>query len=435
MSNVVLLCTVGGSHQPIVKAIRSLAPAYVCFFCTSNDPESGKQGSLSQVTGTGNVIKASPSDARPTLPNIPRQAGLDADGFEHCIVPADDLDGGVIAMRAATDALAARFSGTRFVADYSGGTKTMTAALVCVALDRDDVDLQLVTGARPDLDRVADGTEQPMTASVARLRLDRAMGPYLSAWRRYAYHEAAAGLGAIRIAVDAPDRARLGLASVLSSALARWDDFDHAGAFGLLKPYAARVAPSYPSMVPTLRLLAGKNGPQQEPARLLDLWLNAQRRAAQGRYDDAVARVYRMIEWTGQWLLRTKLGADTADFAADLLPPQVEAHPDGDGKVKLGLWDAWQVVKSRLKPGPAHDMIANCGSELRDLLRIRNDSILAHGFTPVQKPSWERMESWVENRFLPVLDHYARAAGLKKPLDQLPIEPPESVRTPVGTHT
>ena len=138
-------------------------------------------------------------------------------------------------------------------------------------------------------------------------------------------------------------------------------------------------------MLPTLRLLAG-NGPQQEPARLLDLWLNAERRAAQGRYDDAVARVYRMIEWTGQWLLRTKLGADTADFAADLLPLHVLAHPDGDGKVKLGLWDAWQVVKSHLKPGPAHDLIANRGSELRDLLRIRNDSILAHGFTPVQKP-------------------------------------------------
>ena len=302
-----------------------------------------KQGSLSQITGRGNVIKASPSNALPTLPNIPCQADLDEDRFEHCIVPADDLDGAVIAMRGATGALAARLPRTRMVADYSGGTKTMTAALVCVALERDDVDLQLVTGARPDLDRVADGTEQPMTASVARLRLDRAMGPYLSAWRRYAYDEAATGLDRIRIAADAPDRARLGLASALIRALARWDDFDHAGALLILEPFVARFAQSYPSMLPTLRLLAGI-GPQQEPARLLDLWLNAQRRAAQGRYDDAVARVYRMIEWTAQWLLQSQLGADTADFPDDRLPPQVEACRDRDGEVKLGLWDAWQVA-------------------------------------------------------------------------------------------
>ena len=264
MSHPILLCTVGGSHQPIVKSIRSIGSAYVCFFCTDNDPETGKQGSLSQVTGTGNVIKASRCDTRPTLPNIPRQAGLDEDRFEHRIVPADDLDGAVIAMRGAIAALAARFPAARFVADYTGGTKTMTAALVCVALERDDVDLQLVTGARPDLDRVADGTEQPMTASVARLRLDRAMAPYLAAWRRYAYDEAAAGLSCfcadlrIRIAADAPDRARLGLARVLSQALARWDDFDHAGALqDCWNPLPARFARSYPSMLPTLSPILG----------------------------------------------------------------------------------------------------------------------------------------------------------------------------------
>ena len=195
MSSSVLLCTVGGSHQPIVKSIRSISWLYVCFFCTDNDPETGKQGSLSQVTCTGNVIKARRCDTRPTLPNIPRQAGLDEDRFEHRIVPADDLDGAVIAMRGAIGALAARFPAARFVADYTGGTKTMTAALVCVALERDDVALQLVTGARPDLDRVTDGTEQAMTASVARLRLDLAMAPYLAAWRRYAYDEAAAWAG------------------------------------------------------------------------------------------------------------------------------------------------------------------------------------------------------------------------------------------------
>ena len=99
----------------------------------------------------------------------------------------------------------------------------MTAALVCAALQSDDVELQLVSGARRDLVGVVDGTEQAMTASAARLRLERAMAPYLAAWKRYAYQEAAAGLERIRVAADAPDRQRLNLALVLSRALAQWD--------------------------------------------------------------------------------------------------------------------------------------------------------------------------------------------------------------------
>ena len=99
---------------------------------------------------------------------------------------------------------------------------------------------------------------------------------------RSASKTAQLALDRIRIAADAPDRARLGLARVLSQALARWDDFDHAGALGLLEPFAARFARSYPSMLPTLRRLAGETHPQQDPARLFDLWLNAQRRASPG---------------------------------------------------------------------------------------------------------------------------------------------------------
>ena len=427
MSDLILLSTVGGSYQPIIKAIRSIAPRHVCFFCTEDDRHTGERGSISQVNGSGNVIKANPNDGRPTLPNIPTQAGLTDDRFEVRIVPSDDLDGAYVAMLGAISLLGGRFPGARFVADYTGGTKTMTAALVCAALQGNEVELQLVSGARRDLVGVVDGTEQAMTASVDRLRLERAMAPYLAAWKRYAYQEAAAGLERIRVAANAPDRQRLNLALVLSRALARWDDFDHVGALMLIDPYAGPVARSYPSLRPTLRLLTQETDPKREPARLFDLWLNAQRRASQGRFDDAVARIYRLIEWTAQWLIRTKLKADTGDFPEHLLPE--DARPNGQGRIKLPLWAAWQVVRSHVQ-GPAHDLIASHGKELRDLLSIRNDSILAHGFAPVPQASWDRMQQWAQDRFLPVLHHYAKETGVKKPLQQLPTDPPEPTATP-----
>ena len=424
MSDLILLSTVGGSHQPILKAIRSLAPRYACFFCTEDNRQTGQRGSLSQVTGSGNVIRANPHDDRPTMPNIPTQAGLADDSFKFRIVPSDDLDGAFFEMLATIDRLRQRFPGARFVVDYTGGTKTMTAALVCAALHRDEVELQLVSGARRDLVGVVDGTELAMTASAARLRLERAMAPYLAAWKRYAYREAAAGLERIRVVVDAPDRQRLNDALVLSRALADWDDFNHAAALKLIEPCAHIVARSYPSMLPTLRLLSKNTDPKRKPALLFDLWLNAQRRASQGRFDDAVARIYRLIEWTAQWLIRSKLDADTGDFPEDLLPEDVAARPDDQGKIKLPLWAAWQVVRSHVQ-GPAHNLIASYGNELRDRLRIRNYSILAHGFAPVPQASWNRMQQWVQDRFLPVLDHYAKEAGVRKPFQQLPTELPE----------
>ena len=427
MNTPILLCTVGGAHQPILRAVESTSPRYVCFFCTDRDPGTGRPGSIVQVTGKGNIIKANFGDAGPTLPNIPAQAGLDAERFEARTIPADDLDGAFFAMRDAAAELAERFPGARFIADYTGGTKTMTAALVCAALERDDVELQLIAGARPNLSRVEDGTEQAMTASVARLRLDRAMAPYLDAWRRFAYHEAAEGLDGIRIAAGNPDRAWLGLARSLSRALARWDDFDHGGALELIDTYASRVAPRFPQMLPALRLLAkaNENDKRHEPARLIDLWLNAERRAKQGRFDDAVARWYRLVEWTAQWQLRTALGADTADFPQDLLPSDADTTPGRDGKIRIGLWQAWQVVEHRL-PGPAQVFIAGHGRELRDLLDLRNSSILAHGYRPVGAADWRRVDSWTQERFMPVLRALALGAGLKSEPSQLPGELPGS---------
>ena len=53
MSNPILPCTVGGSPQPILKAIESTSPCYVCFFCTGRDPGTGKPGSIDQITREG----------------------------------------------------------------------------------------------------------------------------------------------------------------------------------------------------------------------------------------------------------------------------------------------------------------------------------------------------------------------------------------------
>ena len=428
MSNTVLLCTVGGSPQPVVTAIKETSPDFVCFFCTGNEGDS--TGSMDQVKGEGLVVKASPKDPKPTLPSIPRQAGLGREQFEALEVPADDFDGGFLRMQEAINDLKRRDPAARLVADYTGGTKTMAVALFVAAMEAGEVELQLVTGARKDLKAVKDGTQGAIGASVGRLRTERAIKSHIAAWRRYGYQEAEEGLRTIRVVADSPDMTRYQLARSLSRAFALWDKFDHAGALASIENHGGPVSQAWPWMMPTIGLLAGdadKHKPEREPARLFDLWLNAERRAAQGRYDDAVARWYRLVEWTAQWQLKAELGIDTADFPEDKLPPGVDAKPDSDGKIKLALWQAWQAAE-HLLPGRIPAFVAAAANELRHLLAVRNNSILAHGYRPVGEEDWGRVRDWTKMHFLPVLCELATEAGLRSPPLQLPDEPPDVVR-------
>ena len=79
---VILLRTVGGSHQPIVEAIRSNAPTNVCFFCTDDNPRTGERGLALARHGSRQRHQGPPTGRR-SLPNISTQAKLDGDRFEN----------------------------------------------------------------------------------------------------------------------------------------------------------------------------------------------------------------------------------------------------------------------------------------------------------------------------------------------------------------
>jgi hypothetical protein len=407
-SQVILFCTVGGSHEPIVTAIRSLRPARVIFVCTGRDPGTGRLGSATQVLGKGNVIKASRDDPAPSLPNIPAQAGLAEGAYEVLEVPADGLDDAFHLLQRDIERVRERFPGARVVADYTGGTKTMTAALVLAALEAGGVDLQLVTGNRGDLVRVLDGTEHVALASVERIRVRRAMAAALATWRRFAYDEAAEALEAVAAPRDVPLAAELSRARDLSAALAAWDRFDHAEALRRLRPYAPVIAGPLGAYFGALEVLSGDESPRREPLRIWDLWLNAERRARAGRYDDAVARLYRVLEWTAQWVLRARAGLDTADLPADK-DPEGLATANREGKLQAGLFAAWQLVQQHTG-GPAARFFAERHNALLDQLLVRNASILAHGFRPIGLAQWERMRGWAEEIFVPALAAEMKAA-------------------------
>lgn len=422
--DTVLICTVGGSHQPIVRAIGEMRPRFVCFICTGRDPTTGQPGSEIQITGNGNVIKANRCDNGPSLPNIPAQTGLSGEQFEVCLIPSDDLDTAYKTISDALTTLRHRFPDAALVADYTGGTKTMTAALVMAVLETEDVELRLVTGARADLIKVRDGTESSMIASTEHLRLRRAMAPYLAAWGRYAYGEACQGLTTIPAPHNPQLRSELQIARDLSCAFDAWDRFDHRRALETLRIYQPRVGRSLGLHLTFLSLLtAPDDDRRREAACLWDLWQNAERRAVQGRYDDAVARVYRLLEWTAQWLLRDRAGIDTSNLRQENIPDGVRTTKNHRGEHQAGLLAAWDLVAHHVET-EAGRWVREERSHMQDHIKMRNDSILAHGYRPLNRDDWERLAEWVATSFIPVLKEETARSGVRLVPPQLPRQLP-----------
>jgi CRISPR-associated protein (TIGR02710 family) len=128
---------------------------------------------------------------------------------------------------------------------------------------------------------------------------------------------------------------------------------------------------------------------------VVDMVENARRRIAdQRRYDDGVARLYRAVEMWHQWRLLEEHSVSTKRVEWERI--------DKGAKVRFleetslaQLPETLDLVRARtldkiLSGGPPDDNV------LRDLLRQRNGSILAHGLEPIGGASARRFLEYVD---------------------------------------
>lgn len=418
-TQTILICTVGGSHQPIVSAIEELRPDHVVFVCTGKDPATGRPGSDIQITGKGNCIKANYGDDKPTLPAIPVQVGLTADQYTLVKTVSDDLDQVYLDCTQTIENTLRNFPDARIVADYTGGTKSMTTGLVLAVLQYPEIELQLVTGSRADLVRVRDGSQASALANIEQIRFQRMLAPYRQCWQRYAYSEAEAGLQQIAAPRDNQLRATLNKFRDLSRAFSEWDNFNHGAALDILQTYAPALPGGMKPYIGMVMRLNDQDSRKRDAARLCDLYLNALRRARQGRYDDAVARIYRLIEWTAQWLLLHQCGIDTSDVKEEEIPAGIQLTQNREGRWQAGLFIAWQLVGVKTT-GAASKFIEREEARLQNHIKIRNQSILAHGFSPVGEQNWQAIEAFISDEFMPMLLQETACVGIKTLPQQLP---------------
>lgn len=416
------MLSVGGSPQPLRTAITGHTWDRVHFVVS--EAVHGGVSSGAMVEDKEILYSSTTGERGPGLRHLvgaPKSIGITA-------IRPDDLDSALARIDAA---LAAELrAGHRVTVDYTGGTKTMTAAMVLAATAHEGVALQFMSGNRPDLRQVSAGSEKPVEMPGDMVGLARLFASARSFTTRRNY---GAALAVMKQAERALQNRRGGkLPKSWTSRIAHWqewlsvldlwDRFEHDKAWRRWqkaheqgKDWAEAFADA--GFAARLECLAGSAGkPTSE--LLEDLWLNAQRRADLGLYDDAMARLYRLAEATVQtFLAREEI--DTAAVRPEQLAPKLRAKLD-DGRsptVKLSLSDARAQLRHIRPTSP---LLTAWPDGLPDWQGQRNNSILAHGFKPINAKDYERATEWFRQGL------YQCWTGLlkRKIADQLPDQLP-----------
>jgi CRISPR-associated protein (TIGR02710 family) len=141
------------------------------------------------------------------------------------------------------------------------------------------------------------------------------------------------------------------------------------------------------------------------PALLRELLDNALRTAAQSRYEDAAARLYRAMEMQGQiWLAEVTEGLfingrckpEDIGELPDALKALPFCRPDAGGGIKLSLEQCFFALAALGHERACTirgDIELGHRSRFRSATEMRNGSILAHGVRAVGRKGFDEMKS------------------------------------------
>ncbi len=277
------------------------------------------------------------------------------------------------------------------LADYTGGTKTMSAALVVAALLQ-GWDLSLVSGERMDTVKVVRGTELARRVRADPYFVDETLRQVQILYRRHEYAGAAGLLSDLMANAKLPGKEvkRLTNLSTFLRALSAWDRFVYDEAYALLRT----VGELWPAGCECLSQL--RQGKRLDLS-VSDLVSNARRRAKQSYYEEAVLRLYRAVELLAQLQLRIRYGQDTAGLDLDRLnqscfPQDLAAklreRKEKEGRTWAGLVEAYEILAAL--DDPVGQVFHKHQKPIKDILSLRNKLFLTHGLKPITKEEWER---------------------------------------------
>jgi len=306
-------------------------------------------------------------------------------------------------------------------ADFTSGTKAMSAGLALAAAAIECRHLKYISGRR-ETGVVVPGTEQFRIIAPVQLLAWRKLEMAREFLRHLHYGAASQVIESLpHSALSTHHRCLAKSIGALARAYDAWDKFAHDKFIGEYKQAAAdlpELAPFRVSDGTGQRVVAmGKAEQEQRLTEdlLADLYNNAVRRGKEGKYDDQVARLYRLVEMVAQYELAEHYGIrNTSDVRLDDLQVTtevrqwLEAKRDPiNKKIRLGLRDSYALLRQLGAPlGTSFEQ----DTQLDSALQHRNQSILAHGVRPVRQERAQRLTEAVQALAVQVIPKFEQRA-------------------------
>jgi CRISPR-associated protein (TIGR02710 family) len=383
----VLILTVGTTREPLEVALSEHAPEGVVFLASQA--------------------------SHPVAAELLRDYGA---SFRHHTLLLEDAESLLEAYQKALLALrkALEWEAKAIVADLTGGTKPMAAGLT-LALTGRGVVFSYVGGERrdPETGRVLSGNERLrlLEDPTARFGL-REWAGFTRAWNALNLGMALSELESLLSRPLSPSEARFYRAMQgVVEGLMEWDRFRHQEALKRLSahlPVALAVAEAWghggkvrvlkglEALLPHLQSIV-EAGEKPTFPLLQDLLANAERRAALGRFDDALARLYRALELAVEADLQERLGftlKDPKTWPEDFPESLRERVLKPRGLMEL-LEAAFDLDLAFGQRGTLAQRLYGEKNRLQALLQKRHGSILAHGTRPVEREDYERLRDFL----------------------------------------
>jgi hypothetical protein len=282
--------------------------------------------------------------------------------------------------------------GYRITVDFTSGTKAMSAGAVLAATGK-TTSLSYVGGKRIG-GKVVLG-EEKLTVFVPRKAMIKEQYRHLAKlFDAYQFTSCIRLIDAIKETIGDPEEIeRLKAYRDVCEGYYQWDVFNHEKAKELLSKVEGIPDENKEFLG---RLTRTKEG--REIFLIADLLNNSQRRKREGKYDDAVARLYRVVELLAQYVLRSKYDVETSNLQLGKisqatekclnLKEELEKEKDEKGRIRIGLAKSYKVLYC-LGERIGEEFFNN--RRLQDLLGKRNESILAHGVTPITEHDYDQL--------------------------------------------
>jgi len=382
-----IVVSVGGTPAPVVFALNQARPEYICFF-------------VSQQTR-----KMIEDEILPGLEFKPRH-------YDWITTPnADLLSESYSQLTKKLPEILEKWEITpdQICVDYTGGTKTMSAALALATIDKSCC-YSYIGGderSKGGIGVVLNGKERmwfldnPWDEIAAFERREVAI-----LFNKARYASAADILEKCISRVSKEKKPFFKALREMVLGYDAWDRFQHSkakthlyksleilmalsSADGEMKRLVDQVERNLSFL---WNLLAGE---KPSPFYFQDLLANARRRAElEQKFDDAVARLYRAMEVLAQMELKGACKIDTSNVRAESIPAPIRQEfiskyqSKEDKKIRIPLYGSFRLLQELANPLAANFFKAY-DKEIRRLLEIRNSSILAHGFEPIKEKTFQ----------------------------------------------